>query len=88
MASVIRRRVESDGRIAIGEVLEASRIRPGDLVEIIPGTDRITIRTVSPRGTGGIVRSVAGKWKERPDLAEDLLKERENEDDRPGTNIG
>ncbi|NPV71186.1 MAG: hypothetical protein HPY55_11185 [Firmicutes bacterium] len=83
----VRKRVEPDGRIAIGEVLKASRIQPGDLVEIIPAVDRIIIRTVTLPRAEGIVRSVAGKWMNRRDLVEDLLRIREDEDDRPGTSL-
>ncbi|MGE5483451.1 MAG: hypothetical protein ACM3X4_00350 [Ignavibacteriales bacterium] len=84
---IIPRRIEPDGRIAIGEALKASRIRPGDLVEIIPAADRTIIRTVTPPKVRGVVRSVAGRWKDRSDLVEDLLKIREDDDDRPGTSL-
>jgi len=83
----VRKRIEPDGRIAIGEALKASRICPGDLVEIIPGADRIIIKTVTPPKTAGVVKSVAGKWKNRPELVDDLLRIREDEDDRPGTSL-
>lgn len=83
----VRKRIEPDGRIAIGEGPKASSIRPGDLVEIIPAAGRIIIRTVTPPRVRGVVRSVAGKWKDRSDLVEDLLRIRENEDDRPGTSL-
>lgn len=87
MVLPVRKRVEPDGSILIGEALKMTRIHPGDLVEIIPRTNKITIKPVAPRKTRGVVASVAGKWKNRRDLVEDLLRIREDEDDRPGTSL-
>lgn len=85
MLLAVKRRIERDGSIVIGEVLKMARIQPGDLVEIIPATNKITIKPLTPPRMKGVVRAVAGKWKNRRDLVEDLLGIREDEDDRPGT---
>ncbi|MHB1420709.1 MAG: hypothetical protein ACYCX4_14200 [Bacillota bacterium] len=82
-----KKKVEKDGTISMGEVLKLAKILPGDLVEIIPGTNKITIKATAPQKVKGVVRSVAGKWKDRPELVEELLKIREDEDDRPGTSL-
>ncbi|KKM11954.1 hypothetical protein SY88_06065 [Clostridiales bacterium PH28_bin88] len=83
----IKKRVERDGRIMIGEVLKVAKIKPGDLVEIVPTTNKITIKAIEPKKPKGVVRAVAGEWKNRPELVEELLRIREDEDDRPGTSL-
>lgn len=72
----------------IREALKVAKIQPGDLVEIIPRANKITIKPVTPQKTKGVVASVAGRWKNRRDLVEDLMRIREDEDDRPGTSLG
>ncbi|KYH32836.1 hypothetical protein [Neomoorella mulderi] len=57
------------------------------MLPIIPATNKIIIRVVNKRQQEGVVRAVAGKWKDRRDLVDDLLKIREDEDDRPGTSL-
>jgi len=52
------------------------------VLPIIPATNKIIIRVVNKRQQEGVVRAVAGKWKDRRDLVDDLLKIREDEDDR------
>lgn len=62
--------------------------------------DLATIAAMQPNDQGGIasdpktqtkpkgvVRAVAGIWKDRPDLVEEMLRMREDEDDRLGTTI-
>lgn len=83
----VKKRIAPDGSIVIGEVLQMARILPGDLVEIIPAMNKITIKRVTPLKVEGVVRAVAGKWKDRGDLVEDLLRMREDEDDRPRTSL-
>ncbi|WP_161952790.1 hypothetical protein [Moorella stamsii] len=73
----MKKTVGHDGSIAIDEALKMAKIRPGDLVEIIPATNKIIIRVVNKRQQEGVVRAVAGKWKDRRDLVDDLLKIRE-----------
>ena len=53
------------------------------MLPIIPSTNKITIRVVNKRKQEGVVKAVAGKWKDRRDLIDDLLKIREDEYDRP-----
>ncbi|MHB1127906.1 MAG: hypothetical protein ACYC2T_13305 [Bacillota bacterium] len=77
---VFKKKVEEDGTISMGEVLKLAKILPGDLVEIIASTNKITIKAATPQKVKGIVRSVAGIWKERPDLVEELLNIREDEE--------
>ncbi|HHY97856.1 MAG TPA: hypothetical protein GX509_03840 [Firmicutes bacterium] len=83
----VRKRIAPDGSILIGEALRIAKIQPGDLVEIVPAIDKITIKPVAPQRAKDIVRAVAGKWKDRRDLVEDLSRVREDEDDRPGTSL-
>jgi len=83
----VKKRIERDGSILIGDVLKTARIQPGDVVEIIPARNKITIKPVTPQRGKGVVREVAGKWKDRCDLVDELLRIREDECDRPGTSM-
>ena len=82
----VRKRVEPDGRIAIGEVLNL-KIQPGDWVEITPTDNKVTIKMTRRMKPKGAVRAAAGILKDRDSLVEEMLRVREDEDDRPGTCI-
>lgn len=83
----VKKRVDEHGRIAIGEVLKMSKIQPGDWVEITPGPDKITIRVAKKTKPKGVVRAAAGILKDKPELVDQMLRIREDEDDRPGTTL-
>lgn len=83
----VRKRIEPDGRIAIGEVLKMAKIQPGDWVEITPARNKITIRMTKQIKPKGAIRAAAGILKNRNNLVEEMLRVREDEDDRPGTSI-
>ncbi len=83
----VRRRVELDGRIAIGEVLKMAKMQPGDWVEITPTCNKITIKIARRVKPKGVVRAAAGILKDDDDLADEMLRIREDEDERPGTSI-
>ncbi|WP_104370440.1 hypothetical protein [Desulfocucumis palustris] len=83
----VKKKVEPDGRIAIGEVLRMAKIQPGDWVEIIPTNNKVTIKITKRRKPKGAVRAAAGILKDRDSLVEEMLRVREDEDDRPGTSI-
>ncbi|CEP67438.1 Uncharacterized [Moorella glycerini] len=80
----VKRRVEPGGRITIGEVLKMAKIKPGDWVEIIPGTNKITIKLTKRSKSKGAVLAAAGILKDHPELVEEMLRIREDEDDRSG----
>lgn len=71
--SPVKKRVELDGSIAIGEALAIAKIQPGDWN-----------KRTKHKGT---VKAAAGILRNCNDLAEKMSQIREDEDDRPGTNI-
>ncbi|MFZ5688752.1 MAG: hypothetical protein ACOY9Y_11365 [Bacillota bacterium] len=83
----VKKRVDQHGRIAIGEVLKMSKIQPGDWVEITTSTNKITIKVTKKIKPKGVVRAAAGILKDRPELVEEMLRIREEEDERPGTTL-
>lgn len=83
----VKKRVELDGRIAIGEVLKTAKIRPGDWVVITPSDNKITIKMTRRLKPKGAVRAAAGILKDCNTLVEEMLRIREDEDDRPGTSV-
>lgn len=83
----VKKRVELDGRIAIGEVLTMAKIQPGDWVVITPANNKITIKMTKRVKPKGAVRAAAGILKDCDSLVEEMLRIREDEDDRPGTSI-
>ncbi len=83
----VKKRIEADGRIAIGEVLKVARIEPGDWVEITPANNKITIKMTKRIKPKGAIKAAAGILKDSNDLVEEMLRIREDEDDRPGTSI-
>jgi len=83
----VKKRIEPDGRIAIGEVLKMAKIQPGDWVEITPANNKITIKMTRRIKPKGAIRAAAGILKGRNNLVEEMLRVREDEDDRPGTSI-
>ncbi|HHY38562.1 MAG TPA: AbrB/MazE/SpoVT family DNA-binding domain-containing protein [Clostridia bacterium] len=40
----VRKRIEPDGKVSIGEMLKAANLRPGDPVEIAGGRNKIVIK--------------------------------------------
>lgn len=83
----VKKRVELDGRVAIGEVLTMAKIKPGDWVVITPAENKITIKMTKRQKPKGAVRAAAGILKDCNILVEEMLRIREDEDDRPGTSI-
>jgi hypothetical protein len=74
--------VDSDGGIAIREVLQTAKIQPGDWVEIIHSSNKITIGAAKCPKVKGTIRTAVGMLKDRTDLAGEMLRIREDEDDR------
>ncbi|MEW6662453.1 MAG: hypothetical protein AB1447_08730 [Bacillota bacterium] len=64
-----------------------SKIQPGDWVEITTSTNKITIKVTKKIKPKGVVRAAAGILKDRPELVEEMLRIREEEDERPGTTL-
>jgi len=83
----VKKRVEPDGRIAIGEMLMMAKIQPGDWVEITPANNKITIKMIKRMKPKGAVKAAAGILKDQDNLVEEMLRVREDEVDRPGTSI-
>jgi hypothetical protein len=83
----VKKRVDQYGRIDIREVMKISKIKPGDWVEIIPGTNKITIKIGKKIKPKGVVRAAAGILKDSPELVDEMLRIREDENDRPGTTL-
>ncbi len=83
----VKKRIEPDGRIAIGEVLKMAKIQPGDWVEITSAKNKITIKMTKRIKPKGAIRAAAGILKNRNSLVAEMLRVREDEDDRPGTSI-
>ena len=83
----VKKRVGQDGRIAIGDVLRKAQIKPGDLVRITAANNKITIKTIKQVKPKGAVDAAAGILKDRVELVEEMLRIREDEDDRLGATI-
>ncbi len=83
----VKKRVESDGSIALGDALALAKIQPGDWVVITPAKNKIIIKTNKRIKSKGTIRDAAGVLKDCDDLVEKMLQIRENEDDRLGTSI-
>lgn len=45
----VRKRIEPDGRVSIGEMLKAANLRPGDLVEIVGDRNKIVIKPLAQK---------------------------------------
>jgi len=80
----VKKRIEKDGRIEIGDLLKDAKIKPGDWVEVSPYKDKIVIKISMEPQPKGVVKTAAGILKEDPVLIEEMLKTREEKDDRPG----
>ena len=79
---VIWEKVDPQGRISIKKILQGTNIKPGDLVEIIPGKNKIILKITQENKPSEIIEKVAGKWKNRPDIAADILSMREEAERR------
>ena len=71
--ATIKEKIDPQGRISIIRILVDTNIKPGDLVEVIPEKNKIILKIVKQDKPGGVIESVAGKWKNRPDLVADIL---------------
>ena len=76
----IREKVDRQGRISILKIIEGTNIKPGDLVEVIPAKNKIILKVVNKPKPIGVIETVAGKWESRPDLVDDILNLRSEED--------
>jgi len=79
----VKKKIEKDGRIEIGDILKDAKIKPGDWVEVSPYKNKIIIEISKHKQSKGVVNKAAGILKEEPELIEEMLKTREEEDDRP-----
>jgi len=77
---MIREKVDPQGRISIKKILQGTNIKPGDLVEVIPGKNKIILKTVKKDKPSGVIEKIAGKWENRPDIVADILNMRKEED--------
>lgn len=78
--STIKEKIDPQGRISIIRILDGTNIKPGDLVEVIPEKNKIILKVVNQDKSVGVIESVAGKWKDRPDVVADILNLRREED--------
>ncbi len=78
--ATIKEKIDSQGRISIIRILGGTNIKPGDLVEVIPEKNKIILKVVKQKAPGGVIESVAGKWKSRPDIIMDILNSRKEKD--------
>ena len=83
----MKKRVGKNGRIVIGRLLKIAKIKPGDWVEITHDKNKITIKRMKRVKPKGVVRAAAGILKEHDNLVDEMLRIREEEDDRPRTSI-
>lgn len=78
----ITEKIDPQGRISIIRILDGTDIKPGDLVEVIPERNKIVLKVVKQKAPGGVIDSVAGKWKNRPDIIMDILNSRIEKDSK------
>ncbi len=79
----VKKKIEKDGRIEINDMLKDAKIKPGDWVEVSPYKNKIIIEISKEKQAKGVVKKAAGILKEEPALIEEMLKAREEENDRP-----
>jgi len=78
--ATVKERVDAQGRVSIKKILNGTNIRPGDLVEVVPDTDKVVLKIVKKDKPKGVIERVAGKWKNRPDIVGEILNIRQEED--------
>ena len=76
----IMERVDDQGRISINKILNDTNIKPGDLVEVIPDKDKVVLKITPKDKPKDVIKKVAGKWKNRPDVVNEILSCREEGD--------
>jgi bifunctional DNA-binding transcriptional regulator/antitoxin component of YhaV-PrlF toxin-antitoxin module len=76
----VKKKIDQQGRISIIGILGGTNIKPGDLVEVIPEKNKIILKVVKENKREGVIESIAGKWKNRPDIVADILNLRREED--------
>jgi len=76
----IKERVDAQGRISINKILNDTNIKPGDLVEVIPEKDKVVLKITQKDKPKDVIKKVAGKWKNRPDVGNEILSCREEGD--------
>lgn len=75
---IIRETIDLQGRISIKKVMGGLNIKTGDLLEVIPGENKIILKTVKKEKPSGVIERVAGKWENRPDIAAEILSMRKS----------
>ncbi|MHB1420655.1 MAG: AbrB/MazE/SpoVT family DNA-binding domain-containing protein [Bacillota bacterium] len=73
----VKKKIDSNGRVSIGEVLEVVKIKPGDWVEVVPGNNKVTIKISKRAKPKGAVKAAAGILKDNHDLVDMMLRVRE-----------
>ena len=76
----VREKVDPQGRISIKKILQGTNIKPGDMVEVIPEKNKIVLKSIKKDKPARVIEKVTGKWKNRPDIAADILSMRKEED--------
>ncbi|KKM10733.1 hypothetical protein SY88_11575 [Clostridiales bacterium PH28_bin88] len=76
----IKARIDAEGRISIKKILKKTKIRPGDLIEIVPDTNKIVLKIANKEKPKGVFTRMAGTWANRPDKEiEDMLDRTDRE---------
>ncbi len=64
-----------------------AKMQPGDWVEITPANNKVTIKIAKRVKPKGVARAAAGILKDDDNLSDEMLRVRDDEDERPGTVI-
>ncbi len=63
----IKETVDIDGRISIKKILGRTNIKPGDLVEVVPGKNKIVLKITHANKPKKVFSKMAGVWADRQD---------------------
>lgn len=74
--ATIKETVDNEGRISIKKILSGTNIKPGDLVEVVPGKNKIVLRIAHTDKPKKIFSRMAGIWADRLDNELDDLLDR------------
>ncbi len=74
--ATIKETVDAEGRVSIKKILSGTNIKPGDLVEVVPGKNKIVLRIVQIDKPKKVFSRMAGVWADRKDSESDDILDR------------
>ncbi len=63
----LKEKIDANGRISIKKILNGTTIKAGDLVLVIPDSNKVVLKPISQKKSKNVFSRMAGSWANRSD---------------------